>query len=94
MFHVYLLANQPQGTLYVGMTDDLMRRIWDHKIKAVPGFTAKYGVDRLVWLEAHETRGSAWRREKQMKEWRCAWKISLIEENNPYWTDLYQSLAP
>jgi len=68
--------------LYVGMTDDLIRRIWEHKNKVVPGFTAKYGVDRLVWFEAHETREGAWEREKQIKEWRRAWKIQIVEENN------------
>jgi putative endonuclease len=94
MFYVYLLASQPQGTLCAGMTDDLARRVQDHKVKAVPGFTAKYGVDRLVWFEVHETRESAWRRERQIKEWQRAWKISLIEENNPHWIDLYQSLSP
>jgi len=94
MFYVYLLASQPQGTLYAGMTDDLARRIWEHKAETVPGFTAKYGVDRLVWFEAHETREAAWRREKQIKEWRRAWKIILIEKNNPYWIDLYQRLSP
>ena len=94
MLYVYLLASQPQGTLYVGMTDDLVRRIWEHKIKAVPGFTSKYGVDRLVWFEAHETLEAAFRREKQIKEWRRSWKISLIEENNPRWIDLYQTLSP
>jgi putative endonuclease len=94
MFFVYLLTSQPHGTLYVGMTDDLIRRIWEHKNKVVPGFTAKYGVDRLVWFEAHETREGAWEREKQIKEWRRAWKIQLVEENNPHWTDLYPSLSP
>jgi len=94
MFYVYLLASQPHGTLYAGMTDDLVRRVWEHKIKAVPGFSAKYGVDRLVWFEAPETLEGALRRERQIKEWRRAWKISLIEENNPYWIDLYQSLSP
>jgi len=94
MLYVYLLASQPQGTLYAGMTDDLVRRVWEHKIKAVPGFTAKYGVDRLGCFEIHETLEGALRREKQIKEWRRAWKISLIEKNNPYWIDLYQSLSP
>jgi putative endonuclease len=76
------------------MTDDLVRRVWEHKIKAVPGFTAKYGVDRLVCFEAHETLESAYGREKQIKEWKRAWKIELIEEDNPHWSDLYQSLSP
>jgi putative endonuclease len=94
MFFVYMLASQPHGTLYVGMTDDLIRRVWEHKMKLVPGFTAKYGVDRLVWFEAHQTREAAWRREKQIKEWKRAWKIELIERDNPQWIDLYPSLSP
>ena len=94
MFFVYLLASQPHGTLYVGMTDDLVRRIWEHKTKVVPGFTAKYRVNRLVWFQAHQTREAAWRREKQIKEWKRAWKIQLIERDNPQWIDLYPSLSP
>ena len=93
MFFAYLLASRPHGTLYVGMTDDLLRRIWEHKSKSVPGFTAKYGVDRLVWFEAHETLESALLREKRIKEWRRAWKIQLIERDNPYWLDLYHELS-
>jgi putative endonuclease len=94
MFYVYLLANQPHGTLYIGKTTDLARRIWEHKCKAVPGFTAKYGVDRLVWFEAHETLEAAFLREKQMKGWKRAWKIQLIEKDNPHWLDLYINLSP
>jgi putative endonuclease len=94
MFFVYLLASQPHGTLYAGMTDDLLRRVWEHKIKAVPGFTAKYSVDRLVWFEAHETLESAFGREKQIKGWKRAWKIEMIEHDNPQWSGLYQSLSP
>ena len=94
MFYVYLLASQPHGTLYVGMTDDLLRRVSQHKAKAVPGFTAKYRVHRLVWFEAHETRESAWQRERRIKEWKRAWKIGLIERDNPHWTDLFPNLSP
>src|SRR5258708_4485084 len=83
MFFVYLLASQPQGTLYVGVTSDLAQRVWQHKSKAVPGFTSKYGVDRLAWFEAHELWGSAIRREKQIKEWKRAWKIQLIKADKP-----------
>ena len=93
MFHVYLLASRPRGTLYVGVTSDLVRRIGDHKAKAVPGFTARYGVDRLVWFEAYEEVGPAILREKQIKEWRRAWKIRLIEEQNPDWTDLCPAIV-
>ena len=93
MFFVYLLASQPQGTLYVGVTSDLAQRVWQHKSKAVPGFTSKYGVDRLAWFEAHDLWESAVRREKQIKEWKRAWKIQLIEADNPHWIDLYYNLA-
>ena len=94
MYFVYLLASQPHGTLYVGKTTDSMRRVWEHKTKAVPGFTAKYGVDRLVWFEAHNTVESAFLREKRIKGWRRRWKVSLIEADNPYWIDLYPGLSP
>jgi putative endonuclease len=69
------------------------KAVFEHKSKAMPGFTAKYGVDKLVWFEAHESAEAAIRREKQIKEWRRNWKISLIERDNPHWADLYPSLA-
>ena len=94
MFFVYLLASRPQGTVYVGMTDDLVRRVWEHKVKAVPGFTAKYGVDNLVWYETHETLETAFKREKQIKGWRRSWKIQLLESDNPHWIDLYPTPSP
>ena len=75
------------------MTSDLLKRVWEHKQKAAPGFTARYGVDRLVWFEVHGTAESAIRREKQMKEWRRDWKINLIERQNPLWEDLYRGLG-
>ncbi len=93
MFFVYLLASKSHGTLYVGSTTDLVRRIWEHKIKGVPGFTAKYGVDRLVWFEVHELLAAAAQRERQIKGWRRAWKITLIEDDNPQWIDLYSTLS-
>jgi putative endonuclease len=93
MFFVYMLASKPYGTLYVGSTSDLIRRVWEHKIKAVPGFTAKYGVDRLVWYEQHETMEPAMLHEKRIKEWKRDWKIQLIERDNPHWRDLYQDVA-
>ncbi|HEY1432231.1 MAG TPA: GIY-YIG nuclease family protein [Stellaceae bacterium] len=70
MYFVYLLASRPYGTLYVGWTTNPARRVWEHKNKVVPGFTTKYGVDRLVWFESHDDRGAALRREKQIKSWR------------------------
>ena len=93
MASVYLLASRPFGTLYVGSTADLIRRVWEHKMKAVPGFTAKYGVDRLVWYELHESLASAAHRERQIKEWKRAWKVELIEKDNPQWVDLYPTLS-
>jgi len=92
VFFVYLLASNPYGTLYIGLTANLSRRVWEHKNKLVPGFTAKYGVDRLVWFEVHDNHEAALRREKQIKEWRRDWKINLIESNNRHWVDLYQDL--
>ena len=94
MSFVYLLASKPQGTLYVGSTSNLVRRVWEHKIKGVPGFTAKYGVDRLVWFEIHESLAVAAQRERQIKEWKRAWKIELLERDNPHWIDLYPGLSP
>ncbi|HVC50945.1 MAG TPA: GIY-YIG nuclease family protein [Stellaceae bacterium] len=88
-----LLASRLRGTLYIGVTSDLLKRVWEHKQKAAPGFTARYGVDRLVWFEVHGTAESAIRREKQMKEWRRDWKINLIERQNPLWEDLYRGLG-
>jgi putative endonuclease len=93
VFFVYLLASGLRGTLYVGVTSDLLKRIWEHKTKAAPGFTARYGIDRLVWYECHENAEAAIRREKQIKEWKRDWKFNLIERDNPHWLDLYPSLG-
>ena len=89
---VYLLASERNGTLYVGVTSNLIKRVWEHKNHVVEGFTKRYGVDRLVWYEVHETMESAIGREKAIKEWKRAWKLRLIEECNPDWEDLYDSL--
>ena len=93
MFFAYLLASQPRGTLYIGSTSDLVRRVWEHKTKAIPGFTAKYGISRLVWLERHDTLEAAMQRERRIKNWKRAWKIELIEQNNPHWIDLYSGIS-
>jgi putative endonuclease len=93
MFFAYLPASQPNGTLYIGSTSDLVRRVWQHKAQAVPGFTAKYGVDRLVWFECHDTLEAAMLREKRIKNWTRAWKIELIEKDNPHWIDLYPNIS-
>jgi putative endonuclease len=94
MAYVYLLASKAYGTLYAGSTFDLARRVFEHKAKAVPGFTTRYGVDRLVWFEVHETLETALIRERQIKAWRRDWKINLIERENPHWIDLFPSLPP
>jgi len=94
MYAVYILASGRHGTLYVGATNNLARRVWEHKSKAVPGFTQTYGVDRLVYYEVSESMEAARLRERQLKRWRHSWKIALIEENNPEWRDLYELLEP
>lgn len=89
-FAVYMLASGRNGTLYVGVTSDL---VGQHRWRAGGGFTARYGVDRPVWFELHQSAESAIRRERQIKDWRRAWKIRLIEAGNPNWTDLYSALV-
>jgi putative endonuclease len=89
---VYILSSKRNGTLYVGVTSDLVKRIWEHKNNLVEGFTKRYGVHQLVWYEIHENMESAIQREKRLKEWKRAWKLQLIEGKNPDWHDLYQTL--
>jgi putative endonuclease len=91
-FYVDLLASRRHGTLYLGVTSDLIRRVSEHKTKSVPGFSARYGVDRLVWFEIYADPATAISREKELKKWRRDWKIRLIEEQNPEWRDLYGTL--
>ena len=86
--YVYIMASKRNGTLYIGMTNDIERRIAEHKSGLVPGFTQKYGVKMLVWLEEYQRINEAIRREKQLKNWHRAWKIALIEKTNPQWRDL------
>ena len=90
---VYLLASKPNGTLYTGVTSNLVKRVWEHKQHLVEGFTRTYGVDRLVWYEVHESMISAISREKAIKKWNRAWKIRAIEAMNPEWRDLYEDLV-
>lgn len=92
-FYVYILASRRNGTLYIGMTDNLIQRVWMHQNGALPGFTKRYGVKTLVWYEQHETREQALIRERQMKKWERDWKLKTIEQMNPTWADLYGSLA-
>ena len=90
---VYILASQPNGTLSVGVTSGLARRVWEHKNDLVDGFTKKYGVHRLVYFEPHVSMVEAIQREKQIKKWRRAWKIELVEKENPEWRDLWPSIV-
>jgi putative endonuclease len=92
-FFVYILDSRRNGTLYIGMTDNLARRVWEHQSGAVQGFTKKYSVKTLVWYEVHESRESAFQRERQLKKWNCAWKLQLIERLNPTWRDLTHELV-
>lgn len=91
--YVYVVTNRKQGTLYVGATTDLLARIWQHKSGVVDGFTKKYGLDRLVYFEAFEDIQMAVQRERQIKKWKRAWKIGIIEEKNPEWHDLYLAIS-
>ena len=92
-FYVYILASRIGGTLYIGVTNDLVRRVAEHRLKSVKGFTKKYEVDKLVYFEQFDDAENAIKREKQLKKYNRAWKIRLIEESNPDWDDLYSSIA-
>ncbi len=91
--YVYIMASKRNGTLYTGVTTDLVRRVWEHKNKAIPGFTAKYNIHMLVHYEHFEDYMMAAHREKCIKEWKRIWKLELIEKNNPDWNDLYSELT-
>ena len=89
---VYILASKRNGTLYIGVTSDLVKRIWENKNNMVEGFTKRYNVHQLVWYELHSTMESAITREKRLKDWKRKWKLELIESNNPKWEDLYYQI--
>ncbi len=89
---VYILASKRNGTLYIGVTSDLVKRIWEHKNNLVKGFTARYNVHQLVWYEMHESMESAIQREKRLKGWKRDWKMELIEKTNPDWQDQYHTI--
>ena len=89
---VYMLASKRNGTLYTGVTSNLLKRVWEHKNNIVEGFTNKYGVHSLVWYELHNTMDSAIQREKAIKNWKRAWKLKVIEKMNSDWRDLYSDL--
>jgi putative endonuclease len=90
---VYILASRRNGTLYVGVTSDLVKRVWEHKSDVAKGFTERYSVHILVWFEQHDAMESAIAREKAIKEWKRRWKLELIERQNPKWRDLYPEIV-
>lgn len=90
---VYLLASNRNGTLYIGVTSYLLKRVWEHRNGVVAGFTQQYKVHRLVYYELHQEMSAAILREKQLKKWKRAWKVRLIEEHNPYWQDLWEKIC-
>ncbi|MDA8241345.1 MAG: GIY-YIG nuclease family protein [Nitrospiraceae bacterium] len=91
-YYVYIMCSRRNGTLYIGVTSDIIKRIYEHKNDLVEGFTKKYCEHCLVWYEIYETPEDAIQREKQIKKWKRGWKLRLIEENNPEWKDLYNDL--
>jgi putative endonuclease len=91
-YYVYILASSAYGTLYTGVTNDLTRRIWEHKNDLVSGFTREHQVHRLVWYEVHEDPYQAITREKRIKKWNRDWKVNLIQGMNPQWRDLFESI--
>ena len=93
MYYVYFMATGKHGTLYVGVTSNLLGRVYQHKTHATAGFTSRYNVHRLVWFESYDDPLTAISREKELKKWQREWKINLIEQTNPEWVDLYETLA-
>jgi putative endonuclease len=92
-YYGYVICSKRNGTLYIGVTSDLIKRVYEHKNKLVDGFSKKYDVHRLVWYESHETVEEAIVREKQIKKWNRRWKLRLIERDNPEWNDLYETVC-
>jgi putative endonuclease len=92
-FYVYILASKPYGTLYVGVTNDLLRRAWEHRNRVIEGFTKEHEVHHLVWYEVHEDVYEAITREKRIKKWNRDWKVNLIQSTNPSWDDLFDAIC-
>ncbi len=92
-YYVYILASRKDGAIYIGVTNDIVRRVYGHRTKVIQGFTSRYNITRLVWFEIYEDPISAISREKELKKWRRAWKVQLIEAENPKWDDLYESIC-
>ena len=91
-YYVYILASKRNGTLYIGITSDLIKRVWEHKNKSVEGFTNKYNVDKLVYYEQYSDPENAIKREKRLKKYNRKWKLDLIEKENPGWRDMYEGI--
>ena len=91
--YVYIMASRRNGTIYIGVTSDLINRVAQHRSGKIKGFTSQYGCKLLVWYEAHDDLQQAWQRELQMKEWKRQWKLRVIEEKNPDWNDLFESIS-
>ena len=92
-YYIYIMSNKPNGVLYVGVTNDLIRRVYEHRNHLVKGFTARYNLEMLVWFEQTDDVNSAIAREKQLKNWHRQWKIDLIAKQNPSWLDMYESIV-
>jgi putative endonuclease len=92
-YYVYMICSKRNGTLYIGVTSDLIKRVYEHKNKLADGFSKKYNIHRLVWYESHETVEEAIVREKQIKKWKRQWKLKLIGRDNPEWNDLYETIC-
>jgi putative endonuclease len=92
-YYVYILASRKDGAIYVGITNDIVRRVYEHRTKVIQGFTSKYNITRLVWFEIYEDPISAISREKELKKWKRVWKVQLIEAQNPQWNDLDESIC-
>jgi len=92
MFYVYILTNRPKGMLYIGFTSDLKKRVYEHRVGVIEGFTKRYGTHRLVYYESGDDYDAVLQREKRLKEWNRIWKFRLIEETNPAWRDLYDDI--
>ncbi|CAN5284387.1 GIY-YIG nuclease family protein [soil metagenome] len=92
-YYVYILASRPDGAIYVGITSDLVKRVFEHRSKPVPSFTSRYNIAKLVWFEVYDDPLNAIAREKQLKKWRRAWKVALIARDNPEWRDKWEEIC-
>ena len=92
-YYIYIIASRKDGAIYIGVTNDIVRRIYEHRTSGVPSFASRYNITRLVWFEIYDDPISAISREKELKKWKRGWKVQLIEKDNPEWKDLYESIC-